>query len=326
MTTLQFKRGTAARWTLVNPVLAAGEPGFETDTGKEKLGDGTTAWVALPYQGATVPTPDASATVKGLVQLAGALGGTAAAPTVAYSAVTGRPTLGGAAALSVGTGAGTVAAGDDARITGAAQAMTTTAVKTGAYTAGVNEIVPCDSTTAGFIVTLPTAPVDKTRVIVKKIDLGANAVTIACGGSDVLNRTGGATTLVLSLPGQAATLQYAATGGLWYVTADDLPLPQLDTRYAATPPLRTVTADTTIAVGDANGTVVVNSATTRAVTIAADVTANLPVGCVVRIVNIGAAVANVIDGTGGGTTVSFTLAQYDTARMLKVAASTWVRA
>lgn len=48
---MQFKRGTAARWATVNPVLASGEPGFETDTGKQKIGDGTTVWTALPYQG-----------------------------------------------------------------------------------------------------------------------------------------------------------------------------------------------------------------------------------------------------------------------------------
>lgn len=42
-----MRRGTAAQWTAANPVLAAGEPGAETDTGQLKLGDGTTAWSAL---------------------------------------------------------------------------------------------------------------------------------------------------------------------------------------------------------------------------------------------------------------------------------------
>jgi hypothetical protein len=32
-----------------NSVLGSGEPGFETDTGKEKIGDGVTAWTSLPY-------------------------------------------------------------------------------------------------------------------------------------------------------------------------------------------------------------------------------------------------------------------------------------
>lgn len=33
----------------VNPVLADGEPGHETDTGKVKIGDGLRSWVDLPY-------------------------------------------------------------------------------------------------------------------------------------------------------------------------------------------------------------------------------------------------------------------------------------
>ncbi len=53
MTTIQQRRGTAAAWTSANPTLAAGEPGFETDTGKFKIGDGATAWTSLAYQGST---------------------------------------------------------------------------------------------------------------------------------------------------------------------------------------------------------------------------------------------------------------------------------
>lgn len=49
--TIQFKRGTAARWVELNLVLAAGEPGFEYDTKKMKIGDGVTAWNDLPYIG-----------------------------------------------------------------------------------------------------------------------------------------------------------------------------------------------------------------------------------------------------------------------------------
>jgi hypothetical protein len=49
ITPIQFLRGTAAAWTTANPTLAAGKPGFETDTGKLKIGDGTTAWTSLPY-------------------------------------------------------------------------------------------------------------------------------------------------------------------------------------------------------------------------------------------------------------------------------------
>lgn len=49
MTTIQLRRNTAAQAAADNPVLAAGEPGVETDTGKIKIGDGVTAWNTLPY-------------------------------------------------------------------------------------------------------------------------------------------------------------------------------------------------------------------------------------------------------------------------------------
>lgn len=48
-TKIQLRRGTAAEWTAANPVLSSGEPGAETDTGKFKLGDGSTAWADLAY-------------------------------------------------------------------------------------------------------------------------------------------------------------------------------------------------------------------------------------------------------------------------------------
>lgn len=47
---IQFRRGTAAEWTAANRVLLEGEVGYETDTQKFKIGDGSTAWNALgPY-------------------------------------------------------------------------------------------------------------------------------------------------------------------------------------------------------------------------------------------------------------------------------------
>jgi len=48
---IQVRRGPAANWTAVNPILAAGEWGFETDTNKLKIGNANSnvAWNALPY-------------------------------------------------------------------------------------------------------------------------------------------------------------------------------------------------------------------------------------------------------------------------------------
>lgn len=56
---LQFRRDTAAAWTLANPVLADGELGWERDTQQFKVGNGTTPWNSLPYGGLQGPPGDA---------------------------------------------------------------------------------------------------------------------------------------------------------------------------------------------------------------------------------------------------------------------------
>lgn len=48
-TRMQQRRGTASQWASANPVLAAGEIGFEIDENKFKVGDGINQWLDLPY-------------------------------------------------------------------------------------------------------------------------------------------------------------------------------------------------------------------------------------------------------------------------------------
>ena len=48
-TRIQFRRGTEAEWTSTNPILAEGELGLELDTGRFKVGVGTTSWTNLQY-------------------------------------------------------------------------------------------------------------------------------------------------------------------------------------------------------------------------------------------------------------------------------------
>ena len=72
---IQYRRGSASQWTTTDPILAIGEPGYETDTGKFKVGDGSSVWSALPYssgiQGPTGPTGP-----QGIVGPTGAVGAT----------------------------------------------------------------------------------------------------------------------------------------------------------------------------------------------------------------------------------------------------------
>ena len=50
--TIQLRKGTLSQWTSNNTqILASGEPGFEVDTLRLKIGDGTTAWSGLNYIG-----------------------------------------------------------------------------------------------------------------------------------------------------------------------------------------------------------------------------------------------------------------------------------
>jgi hypothetical protein len=46
---IQVRRGTADQWSDVNPILAAGEMGLESDTNFIKFGNGTSHWDDLPY-------------------------------------------------------------------------------------------------------------------------------------------------------------------------------------------------------------------------------------------------------------------------------------
>jgi hypothetical protein len=65
--TIQVRRDAAGTWSSTNPTLAAGEIGFETDTGAIKLGSGA-LWNATPYLRATEPATNAgTATTTGYV-------------------------------------------------------------------------------------------------------------------------------------------------------------------------------------------------------------------------------------------------------------------
>ena len=43
------RRDTSTNWYATNPILLSGEQGYETNTGKMKIGDGIRPWCQLPY-------------------------------------------------------------------------------------------------------------------------------------------------------------------------------------------------------------------------------------------------------------------------------------
>jgi hypothetical protein len=135
-----------------------------------------------------------------------------------------------AAALQhIEDGIATAAATADA----AAARLVPTAVKTGAYTAVPGDLVLADASAGSVTITLPAGPADGAAVAVKVTAIaGANTVTIARGGTTDTFNGAGSTSLTLRLLNQGVIAQYKASTGIWWVIADDLPLSQLDARYA----------------------------------------------------------------------------------------------
>lgn len=58
-TVFQLRRGQHDEWIEGNPILNEGEPAFETDTFRLKIGDGKTVYQALPYIGGDGSEDDA---------------------------------------------------------------------------------------------------------------------------------------------------------------------------------------------------------------------------------------------------------------------------
>lgn len=157
--------------------------------------------------------------------------------------------------------------------------LTRTAVKTGNYTASAGDLVPCDSTSGAFIVTLPTAPADKTIIGVKHIiQGGTNTITIVTGGSDVYNKVGGSTSGTLSLLSQGYIFQYQSSTAIWTIIADDITLPSMDLRFSPLVGSSSLVTTGTLTSGStgAGFTVALSTSTITGTLVDARLSANVP--------------------------------------------------
>lgn len=115
---------------------------------------------------------------------------------------------------------------------GTSALLTPTAVKTGAYTAAAGDLVLVDTTSGNVTITAPAATAGSAPWGVKHIIRGGtNTVTIQAAGSDVFNKTGGSTSLTLTLVNQS--VRFSPQAGVHVVDAGDLTLSGLDARYQA---------------------------------------------------------------------------------------------
>lgn len=91
--TIELRHDTAAAWAAQNPVLGPGEKGIETDTGREKNGNGVTHWMSLPYVDASAGlAAETAARVAGDTANAALVTAEATARALAVSSETTRAT------------------------------------------------------------------------------------------------------------------------------------------------------------------------------------------------------------------------------------------
>jgi hypothetical protein len=204
VTQIQIRRGTAAQWTSTNPTLASGEQGFETDTGKMKIGNGSTAWNSLAYIG--------TGTVTSIIAGTGLSGGTiTSSGTIAIDSTV---------ATLTGTQTLTNKTLTDPKINLAFDA------ETASYTAVLannGQVVTMDNGSAN-IFSIPTNasvafPIG-TQINVLQIGAGQTTIQAVTSGTTTIQSTGGTPAAPkLRVRYSAATCLKAGTD-LWYVFGD----------------------------------------------------------------------------------------------------------
>jgi hypothetical protein len=206
-TKIQVRRDSSADWTTINPVLSEGEIGFETNTGKFKIGNGSSAWSALDYFQANI-------------DLSGYLTISSASTTYLTQASASTTYL---TQASASTSYLTQASASTTYLTATSPQVVLSAV-TSNYTLALtdsNDFIPLTSS-AAFTITVPADntvnfPVG-TRI--DMVQLGTGQVTVA-------GQTNGAqTSLVRSTPGAKFRAQYSGatlvkiSTNLWSLVGD----------------------------------------------------------------------------------------------------------
>jgi hypothetical protein len=212
VTQVQVRRGTASQWTSANPTLASGEWGFETDTLKTKIGNGSTAWNSLAYATGSISISN----VTGL--------GTGVETFLATPSSANLRT-----AVTDETGTGSLVFNDSPTILNAVitQPQATPTFSTNAYTLVAGDagdiLLASNGSTAGTI-NIPTdASVNfaiGTQITILNVGSGLITVQAASSGTTTVRSTGATATAPKCRAQYSAMTIWKQAANLWYAFGD----------------------------------------------------------------------------------------------------------
>jgi hypothetical protein len=212
VTQIQVRRGTASQWTSANPTLASGEWGFETDTLKTKIGNGSTAWNSLAYQTGSI----AISNVTGL--------GTGVETFLATPSSANLRT-----AVTDETGTGSLVFNDSPTILNPVitQPQATPTFSTNAYTLVAGDagdiLLASNGSTAGTI-NIPTDATTNfaigTQITILNVGSGLITVQAATPGTTTVRSTGATATAPKCRAQYSAMTIWKQAANLWYAFGD----------------------------------------------------------------------------------------------------------
>jgi hypothetical protein len=212
VTQVQVRRGTASQWTSANPTLASGEWGFETDTLKTKIGNGSTAWNSLAYATGSVSISN----VTGL--------GTGVETFLATPSSANLRT-----AVTDETGTGSLVFNDSPTILNAVitQPQATPTFSANAYTLVAGDagdiLLASNGSTAGTI-NIPTDATTNfaigTQITILNVGTGLITVQAASSGTTTVRSTGATATAPKCRAQYSAMTLWKQAANLWYAFGD----------------------------------------------------------------------------------------------------------
>lgn len=298
---IQLRRGSSQDWTTTNPLLSEGEVGFEVDSGKFKIGNGSSLWSSLEYFG-------------GEVDLSGYLTTSSASTTYltqsTFSSFTtnNNLTIGASEYMTQG-GVNRILSGTGSGISG--QIVTDNYSSHSGYLAGSASAVATHTINIGYG---SASGIDNTTT--KTINIGSQLLTDSAVGNINIGTS--------TLSNGAISNINIGSNGSSTTFAGTVSIPGLNKNIDIIP---AKTGAYTVASGDQNDLIQLNG--TFTVSIPTDATFNFDIGTQISLLNIGTGVITIAATTPGTTTVNATpglklRAQWSSATLIKLAANTWV--